>query len=89
MERRERWFSDGASALRRTLTAMGMEDSLPSGGQFYACPLCLMAYGRDAFEGGVFSEDYVDLWINYKRKNEADPVRMRPHPYEFALYYDI
>lgn len=59
MERRERWFSDGASALRRTLTAMGMEDSLPSGGQFYACPLCLMAYGRDAFQGGVFSDEHV------------------------------
>ena len=59
MERRERWFSDGASALRRTLTAMGMEDSLPSGGQFYPCPLCLMAYGRDAFEGGVFSDEHV------------------------------
>jgi glutamine synthetase len=40
-------------------------------------------------EGGVFSEDYVDLWINYKKKNEADAVRMRPHPYEFHLYYDI
>ncbi len=40
-------------------------------------------------EGGVFSEEYVELWINYKKKNEADPVRMRPHPYEFHLYYDI
>jgi glutamine synthetase len=40
-------------------------------------------------EGGVFAEDYVELWINYKKKNEADAVRMRPHPYEFHLYYDI
>jgi glutamine synthetase len=40
-------------------------------------------------EGGVFTEDYVELWINYKKKNEADAVRMRPHPYEFHLYYDI
>ena len=30
-----------------------------------------------------------NLWIEYKTKNEADPVRMRPHPYEFHLYYDI
>ena len=36
-------------------------------------------------EGGVFSEDYVELWIAYKRKNEADAVRMRPHPYEFLF----
>ena len=40
-------------------------------------------------EGGVFAEDFIELWIEYKRKNEADPVRMRPHPYEFHLYYDI
>jgi glutamine synthetase len=40
-------------------------------------------------EGGVFTEDYVELWINYKQKNEADAIRMRPHPYEFHLYYDI
>jgi glutamine synthetase len=40
-------------------------------------------------EGGVFTEDYIELWINYKKKNEADAVRMRPHPYEFHLYYDI
>lgn len=59
MERRERWFTDGAAALRRTLTAMGMEDSLPSAGQFYAYPLCLMTYGRDAFDGGVFSDEHV------------------------------
>jgi glutamine synthetase len=40
-------------------------------------------------EGGVFAEEFVHLWINYKKKTEADPVRMRPHPYEFHLYYDI
>jgi len=40
-------------------------------------------------KGDVFSEEFIDLWIEYKRKNEIDPVRMRPHPYEFQLYYDI
>jgi glutamine synthetase len=40
-------------------------------------------------KGGVFSQDLIDTWIEYKTKNEADPVRMRPHPYEFHLYYDI
>src|SRR6195256_1081078 len=40
-------------------------------------------------EGGVFTEEFIELWINYKKKNESDPVRMRPHPYEFHLYYDI
>ena len=39
--------------------------------------------------GGVFTQDLIDTWIDYKRTNEVDPVRLRPHPYEFELYYDI
>jgi glutamine synthetase len=38
--------------------------------------------------GGVFSEDVIQTWIAYKRANEVDVVRLRPHPAEFALYYD-
>jgi glutamine synthetase len=40
-------------------------------------------------KGDVFTEELLETYINYKRKNEADAVRLRPHPYEFALYYDI
>jgi len=40
-------------------------------------------------KGDVFSEELIETFIAYKRKNEADAVRLRPHPYEFALYYDI
>ena len=40
-------------------------------------------------KGGVFSEDLVEAWIGYKRENEVDQVRIRPHPHEFFLYYDI
>jgi glutamine synthetase len=39
-------------------------------------------------KGGVFTEDLIETWIEYKRKEEADQVRLRPHPWEFALYYD-
>ncbi len=39
-------------------------------------------------KGDVFTQDVVDTWISYKRENEIDPLRLRPHPYEFALYYD-
>jgi glutamine synthetase len=39
--------------------------------------------------GDVFTEDVISTWISYKRKNEVDAVRMRPHPYEFCLYYDM
>ena len=40
-------------------------------------------------KGDVFTEDVIETWISYKRENEIDPVNLRPHPYEFALYYDI
>jgi glutamine synthetase len=40
-------------------------------------------------KGDVFTADLLENYISYKRKNEADAVRLRPHPYEFALYYDI
>jgi glutamine synthetase len=40
-------------------------------------------------EGGVFTQDVIDTWIEYKRVNEVDAVRLRPHPHEFAMYYDI
>jgi glutamine synthetase len=39
-------------------------------------------------KGDVFSEDLIRTWIGWKRENEADFVRLRPHPAEFALYYD-
>jgi glutamine synthetase len=39
-------------------------------------------------KGGVFTEDLIETWIEYKRKEEADQIHLRPHPYEFALYYD-
>jgi glutamine synthetase len=39
-------------------------------------------------KGGVFTKDLIETWIEYKRKEEADQIRLRPHPYEFALYYD-
>jgi glutamine synthetase len=39
--------------------------------------------------GDVFTEDVISAWINYKRVSEVNEMRVRPHPYEFALYYDI
>ncbi len=38
--------------------------------------------------GGVFTEDFIQTWIDYKSKESLD-VNIRPHPYEFALYYDV
>ncbi len=40
-------------------------------------------------KGGVFTSDMIEMWIDYKMKHEIDSIRLRPHPHEFALYYDI
>jgi glutamine synthetase len=40
-------------------------------------------------KGDVFTEELLETYISYKRKSESEAVRLRPHPYEFALYYDI
>jgi glutamine synthetase len=40
-------------------------------------------------EGGVFTPDLIETWLTYKREFEVDAIRLRPHPHEFAMYYDI
>src|SRR6266850_2338508 len=40
-------------------------------------------------KGEVFTPDLIETWIDYKRKNEVDAIRLRPHPWEFVLYSDI
>lgn len=40
-------------------------------------------------EGGVFTSDLIETWLEYKRLKELDEIRLRPHPWEFMLYYDL
>ncbi|MFQ5482276.1 MAG: type I glutamate--ammonia ligase [Nitrospinaceae bacterium] len=40
-------------------------------------------------KGDVFTQDVIETWIEYKRDNEIAPLRLRPHPLEFFLYYDV
>ena len=40
-------------------------------------------------KGDVFDKDVIDTWLDFKRTREVDEMRLRPHPYEFFLYYDI
>ena len=40
-------------------------------------------------KGDVFTEDVIETWINYKISKEIKPMALQPHPYEFALYYDV
>jgi len=39
--------------------------------------------------GDVFPADLIETWVDYKRTNEVDPIRLRPHPHEFEMYYDL
>ncbi|GBE15946.1 MAG TPA: type I glutamate--ammonia ligase [Proteobacteria bacterium] len=40
-------------------------------------------------KGDVFTPDLIEMWLSYKRENEVDAINLRPHPWEFALYFDI
>ena len=51
----------------------------------------LVAMERDAdflLRGDVFTEDVIGTWLKWKREREIDAMRLRPHPYEFCLYFD-
>ena len=50
---------------------------------------CLEADHEFLLKGGVFTEDVVSKWVEYKWDAEVMAIKMRPTPYEFALYYDI
>jgi glutamine synthetase len=52
----------------------------------------LSALERDhdfLLRGDVFTDDVIETWIKYKMDREVKPMALRPHPYEFALYYDV
>ena len=40
-------------------------------------------------KGDVFTRDVIETWLAYKREHEVDAIRLRPHPWEFALYFDV
>jgi glutamine synthetase len=50
---------------------------------------CLEEDHEFLLKGDVFTEDFLHTWIEYKRHREVEEMALRPHPYEFALYYDI
>jgi glutamine synthetase len=50
---------------------------------------CLRDDHKFLLEGGVFTEDSIDNWIEYKKAAEVDAMRLRPHPHEFELYFDL
>src|SRR5204862_430903 len=59
------------------------------GGLIKHAPAALEADHDFLLQGGVFTKDVIETWLSYKRAKEVDPVALRPHPYEFFLYYDV
>ena len=56
-----------------------------------AHPICAALEADHEFllRGDVFTKDVIETWLSYKREKEVDAIALRPHPYEFHLYYDI
>jgi len=83
---------DPGSPLDKDIYELGPEElkDVPSvPGSLDAALTALENDHEFMLKGDVFTQDAVETWIDYKRKREVDPVRLRPHPYEFVLYYDI
>ena len=49
---------------------------------------CLEKDHAFLLKGDVFTKDFLEMWVGTKRR-EHDAIRLRPHPYEFFLYYDV
>jgi len=83
---------DPGSPLDKDIYELGPEElkGVPSvPGSLEAALTALENDHEFLLRGDVFTQDAIDIWIEYKRKREVDPVRLRPHPYEFVLYYDV
>jgi len=83
---------DPGEPMDKDIYALGPEElaeipSLPS-----SLDEALVALEEDhdyLLKGDVFTQDVIDMWVSYKREVEIDPIRMRPKPMEFYLYYDV
>ena len=83
---------DPGSPLDKDIYELGPEElkDVPSvPGSLDAALTALENDHEFLLRGDVFTQDAIDVWIDYKRKREVDPMRLRPHPYEFVLYYDV
>ena len=82
---------DPGQPLDRDIYAMSKEDLKEVPNTPGSLEEALIGLEKDhqyLLKGGVFSTSLINAWIDYKRENEIDELRLRPHPYEFHLYYD-
>ena len=71
------------------LTPEELKDVPTTPGSLETSLAALRADHEFLLRGDVFTPDVIDTWIWYKTANEVDPLRLRPHPYEFCMYADI
>jgi glutamine synthetase len=79
-------------ALDKDIYDLGVEElsKVPSVPQSLDAALDALEKDQEfLLHGEVFTDDVIDTWIRYKRSEEVQQVRIRPHPYEFVLYYDV
>ena len=84
---------DPGTPLDRDIYEMSKEEMRLAGigttpGSLEEALLALEADEAFLTRGDVFTDDVIRTWVDYKRENEVDPLRLRPHPHEFHLYYD-
>ena len=100
VQRHRRWPPSTASRTRSTPATRWTRTSTtsrPRSTRRSAPPPASLDEALDELEndhdfllkGDVFTADVIHYWIKYKRENEVDAIRMRPHPYEFCMYFDI
>ncbi len=70
------------------MTAEELKDTRQTPGRLEEALAALSDDHDFLLQDGVFTADLIEAWIDYKIENEVDPLRLRPHPYEFFLYYD-
>ena len=82
-----RHLQSSAGSHPSPVRAIAVGDTMPA--SLEEALTCLEEDHAFMMKGDVFTEELIETFIEYKRKNECDAVRLRPHPYEFALYYDV
>jgi glutamine synthetase len=83
---------DPGEPLDKDIYALGPEElaGIPTLPHSLDDALCALEEDHDfLLKGDVFTQDVIDQWVEYKRENEIAPLRLRPHPLEFHLYYDV
>lgn len=78
--------------LDKDIYALGPEELAEIPSVPASLEAALKALGDDhefLLKGDVFTEDVIETWIDYKMENEVNPIKLRPVPYEFMLYYDV